>query len=430
MLTLLLSLSILSVCGAEEKGENSFEGQTLVIAAFEGGFGTVWHDLVTGFEEMYPGVTVELTTNPEIGEAIRPQMVAGEFPDIYYDANTHDMYVSLVNERAIECLNDVFDSPALGTDTPIKDLIVDGALDTDFARPYGDDIYCAPMDISVMGMFYNKALFENKGWEYPKTWDDFYALGDKAKEEGYALMTYQGIYPSYNEIILWPAIYSYAGEELVQDMAHLKEGAFSDPKAVEVFRQFARVGQEGYLLEGTTAMNHTQSQSEFMLDKALFIPNGNWMPEEMADAPTSEPYEWAMGPIFTMSETDTPAFNATFTGPVIPKGAKNKELAKEFLRYLYTEEAARIMAPYSEISTLKNVLDVTEDLLPPETAGLLSVMNSAEAMSFAFTSVEKSKIVVDDFVYQPISDVMNGTMSVDEWVETMEDMCRRIAAGE
>lgn len=38
-------------------------------------------------------------------------------------------------------------------------------------------------------------------------------------------------------------------------------------------------------MDGTVALNHTQSQTDMMMNKALFIPNGNWMEGEMADAP-------------------------------------------------------------------------------------------------------------------------------------------------
>ena len=57
-----------------------------------------------------------------------------------------------------------------------------------------------------MGLVYNKTLFEENGWETPVTWDDFFELGEKAKEKGIALFTYQGIYPGYLESMLWPAL--------------------------------------------------------------------------------------------------------------------------------------------------------------------------------------------------------------------------------
>ena len=48
----------------------------------------------------------------------------------------------------------------------------------------------APMFYSPTGLFYNASLLKEKGWEVPKTWDEMWALGDKAKAEGISLFTY------------------------------------------------------------------------------------------------------------------------------------------------------------------------------------------------------------------------------------------------
>ena len=40
------------------------------------------------------------------------------------------------------------------------------------------------MFYSPCGLFYNAGLLEEKGWDVPKTWDEMWELGDKAKEEG------------------------------------------------------------------------------------------------------------------------------------------------------------------------------------------------------------------------------------------------------
>lgn len=64
--------------------------------------------------------------------------------------------------------------------------------------------------------------------------DEFFALGDQAKEDGYALMTYAGIYPSYVESLLWPALASATGIDNIKDISNYVEGSFSKPEAMEV----------------------------------------------------------------------------------------------------------------------------------------------------------------------------------------------------
>ena len=55
-------------------------------------------------------------------------------------------------------------------------------------NPYGDGkTYLAPMFYSPCGLFYNAGLLEEKGWDVPKTWDEMWELGDKAKENEFEI---------------------------------------------------------------------------------------------------------------------------------------------------------------------------------------------------------------------------------------------------
>lgn len=184
-------------------GEKTFENNELNIAVFEGGYGSeYWDEIIKRFEAAYPGVTVNMQISPKIGDIIRPQIVAGNVPD-FISMNDNDstgLISSMVKEHALMDLSDVFEEGGIDDDTPLKDQVIDGLLDSAKCSPYGDGkIYIAPFDASPMGLVYNKTLFEENGWETPVTWDDFFELGEKAKEKGIALFTYQGIYPGYLE---------------------------------------------------------------------------------------------------------------------------------------------------------------------------------------------------------------------------------------
>ena len=70
---------------AEAPAVENDETIVLEIAAFEGGNGIEYlQKICEAFEESHPNVTIELTSNPKIEEIIRPQMVAGDSPDVYY----------------------------------------------------------------------------------------------------------------------------------------------------------------------------------------------------------------------------------------------------------------------------------------------------------------------------------------------------------
>lgn len=329
-------------------GEKTFENNELNIAVFEGGYGSAyWDEIIKRFEDAYPGVTVNMQISPKIGDIIRPQIVAGNVPD-FISMNDNDstgLISSMVKEHALMDLSDVFEEGGIDDDTPLKDQVIDGLLDSAKCSPYGDGkIYIAPFDASPMGLVYNKTLFEENGWETPVTWDDFFELGDKAKEKGIALFTYQGIYPGYLESMLWPALASATGIDNMKAIASYTPGSLSSDEALKVFQNMAKIGTDGYLMDGTVALNHTQSQTDMMMNKALFIPNGNWMEGEMADAPRADGFEFGLTCAPVLDDGETRYVMSSVEQFEIPANAKNPELAKEFLRFLYTEDSVKLFA--------------------------------------------------------------------------------------
>lgn len=387
-------------------GEKTFENTELNIAVFEGGYGSdYWDEITKRFEAAYPGVTVNMQISPKIGDIIRPQIVAGNVPD-FISMNDNDstgLISSMVKEHALMDLSDVFEEGGIDDDTPLKDQVIDGLLDSAKCSPYGDGkIYIAPFDASPMGLVYNKTLFEENGWETPVTWDDFFELGDKAKEKGIALFTYQGIYP----------------------------GSLSSDEALKVFQNMAKIGTDGYLMDGTVALNHTQSQTDMMMNKALFIPNGNWMEGEMADAPRADGFEFGLTCAPVLDDGETRYVMSSVEQFEIPANAKNPELAKEFLRFLYTEDSVKLFAEKANgIYALKKANEMVKGIVSDGVYNMNDIYQEGTFMVFGWDAMpDTSKVVIADSVFNVASDVMNGDMTAEQWRDGIEAAFEEIAA--
>ena len=158
------------------------EEQELNIAIFQGGYGDAyWNQMVELFEASHEGVKVNMTISPTIGDIIRPQIVAGNAPDFIClnDGGEDGVILSLIKEHALLNLDDVFDGENYAGTGTLRDDITDGILSSTKCAPYGDDeIYLAPFNSGPQGLIYNKTFFDENNLEVPKTWDEFFTLGD------------------------------------------------------------------------------------------------------------------------------------------------------------------------------------------------------------------------------------------------------------
>lgn len=429
--------------GSTESGETSEETSDetisgdLNIAVFQGGYGgDYWYEVVELFEEKYPEVNVEMTISPQIGEMIKPQVVAGNVPD-FLSLNAGEasgVVDSMLKEHALMDLTDLFDETLEGETEPLKDMFIPGIVGSNVTSPYGDGkIYLAPFNSGPMGLVYNKALFEEKGWETPTTWEEFMALGEVAKNDTYyigdeevkgrALLAYPGIHPQYMRNFLFPAIAQENGLESLQAFCNYEEGSVHNEKAVEYLSYLPEIAEKGYLMEGTVALNHTQSQTDMMLGKALFIPSGVWMENEMKDAPREEGFEFGMIPMPVLNEGDPQYVASSYEQFSIPAKAKNPEAAKAFLKFLYSDESIRLFAKYSNtVYALKDAKETCKEYLSDGMYNMLSAYDNAVALPTAFATLPQGcKIDVNKTLYHNhFTEVINGSMSVDDWLESIE----------
>ena len=437
-----LLLSVFASCGnlQTEKGvktstvaSKEFSNNDLDVAVFQGAYGRdYWDALAVKFMELYPGTKINITANPRIGEMIRPKIVAGNTPDFIY-LNTGEqsgVVNSLIKEKGLTDLTDVFNSKALDKDSLIKDIILPGLLGSETCSPYNDGkIYLAPYNYGVMGLWYNKDLFEKKGIAPPKTWDEFFALNEIAKREGRALFTYQGIYPYYNEEIVVPALFSAGGREAVDKYFNYGEGLWKSDAAKKVLNIFETINKGNMLMKGTVALNHTQAQTEFMEGKAMFIVNGSWFEGEMKDAPREEGFQFGfLGiPAFKSGDPITCLMNPETL--MIPLKAKNPELAKEFLKYIYTETSIKLNGEKAKaVMAVKGAVELVKDSITPSSYDCFkAVENGMIPIMGAFKPLAKgSKINVSDEIYKPISAVMNNQLTAAQWADKLDSIYAKI----
>ena len=409
-----------NVSAADEKSD--FAGEELSILVSAGWMDNRYDETIKRFEDTYD-VTVDLQTIPadQYSDLLQSKLATDSCADIFWIQSSPFAIESTIVDPEKYCI----DFTGASWENIMPETRKESCVYND--KLYGLQIWNASPEYV---MVYNKTLFEENGWETPVTWDDFFELGDKAKEKGIALFTYQGIYPGYLESMLWPALASATGIDNMKAIASYTPGSLSSDEALKVFQNMAKIGTDGYLMDGTVALNHTQSQTDMMMNKALFIPNGNWMEGEMADAPRADGFEFGLTCAPVLDDGETRYVMSSVEQFEIPANAKNPELAKEFLRFLYTEDSVKLFAEKANgIYALKKANEMVKGIVSDGVYNMNDIYQEGTFMVFGWDAMpDTSKVVIADSVFNVASDVMNGDMTAEQWRDGIEAAFEEIAA--
>lgn len=414
----------------KEAEQPKAEEQILKVAAFEGGYGAdMWREVVAAFEASHPGVKVELTIDKKIEDVISPSMKAGDYPDVVHLATGREAALTetLTKEKALLPLTDVLEMTVPGETVKVKEKIVGGFIDTLSTNPYGDGVtYYAPMFYSPCGLFYNAGLLEAKGWTVPTTWDEMWELGEKAKAEGIALFTYPTT--GYFDAFMYALISSVGGANTFNAAMTYEDGIWESAEMTQVFEIVAKLAQytEKTTVANANNENFTKNQQLILDNKAIFIPNGTWLPGEMGEAPRADGFKWGFTAL-PAATTGGSGYSFTwFEQMWIPAAAKNVDMAKEFVAYMYTDEAAKIFAKSNAIQPIPGVSDNLEG----DNKMFYSIYdNGAKAAMGGFASTTPVEGVdMAATLFGTVNSIVSGDKTVTEWQTAVEAASDRLRA--
>ena len=291
------SSSTASSAASSAAASAAAENVTIKVAAIETGYGAEMWKKVTEAFTAQTGIKVELTTDKKLEDVIGPSMQGGDYPDVVHLATGREAALTeqFIKGNLIADITDVLSMTVPGESKKVSEKIAGGFTDTSLTNPYGDGkTYLAPMFYSPCGLFYNAGFLKEKGWDVPKTWDEMWALGDKAAAEGTYLFTYPTT--GYFDAFFYALMYAAGGPDFFNKATHYEEGIWDTPEAKTCFDIVAKLASYTNPITPAQAndQDFTQNQQLVLDNKALFMPNGTWIVGEMAEAPRADGFEWGM----------------------------------------------------------------------------------------------------------------------------------------
>lgn len=420
MSAVLAASMVVGTCGTTVFAEDAYAdyaGTTISVAAIETAYGSdMWVQVCEAFTEL-TGIGVDLITDKNLEDVIGPSMQGGEYPDVIHLATGREAALTeqFIKGNLIADITDVLSMTVPGEEALVSDKIAGGFTETSLTNPYGDGkTYLAPMFYSPCGLFYNKGLLEEKGWEVPVTWDEMWELGDKAQEEGIYLFTYPTT--GYFDAFFYALLYSVGGAEFFDKATTYEEGIWETEEAKTCFDIVTKLASYTNPITPAQAndQDFTQNQQLVLDNKAIFMPNGTWIVGEMAEAPRADGFEWGMTALPAVAESGDRYSYTWFEQAWIPAGAEHVDAAKLFLSFLYSDTACEIFAASGAVQPVLGIADKLEG----DNVMFYSIYDDgAKAAMGNFAAFEAIPgVEIRPVFFDPVNSLVSGDMTEEDWI--------------
>ena len=302
-----------------------------------------YNDLIAEFEKQYPNIHVEYTNVPDAETVIMTRMASDQVPDVF----THFALDPAFREQIkAGYVMDITGDPALAnvSDDILKLSEVDGKA------------YSVPVSLNMLGVYYNKDLFEQAGIrETPKTIDELYAACDTLKAAGIQPFVFpdKDVWTVRQFCDRASVTMLEDPQGLFQSIADGKAKATDSPelrKMAETIVKLRTYGQQDNLGTG-----QEQAIADFASGKAAMFFSGTFAYPEINKSNPDMNIEMFPYPSFGGANTDRIGVNVD-TAFCISATTKHPEEAKLFMDFCTTKENAQKFADYDgSPSAIKDV---------------------------------------------------------------------------
>ncbi|MEJ8766097.1 sugar ABC transporter substrate-binding protein [Oceanobacillus sp. HCA-5259] len=406
-----LILGVLAACSSNssEDGDNA----TIKYAYWDKNQEQMLKDLVEEFNKEYPDIKVnlELTPYDQYFTKLDAAATGDGLPDVFWMNGPN--FVKYASNNMIE---------------PIDERIKEDSVDL---APYPEGLlglyqydgksYALPKDYDTIGLWYNKALFDEADLEYPNdtwTWDDLLeaakALTDEEKGVHGIAAYIQDAQASYYNTIL-----ANDGFIISEDK---KESGFDDPKTIEGLQLYHDLIHVHGVSPTHAQMETTTATSMFESGKVAMMFQASYMiPQFKSNEYTLENVDVTVLPIMNKRSNVIHGL-----GNVIASNSDNKDAAWKFVKFLSSEKAATMQAEAGIIPAYEGTQKAWVEATPE--FNLQAFLDMAEVSEPYPVSKDTSKWAT--IIQDNIAKAWTGQLTVEEASEIINEEMERILANE
>lgn len=401
--------------GTEDSEDGKIAGD-LEIQYFVGGYGdSWWKEVIADFQQQYPDVNIMEHAGPNINDEMRSRWVSNDPPDVVYIDGAGSSETQMVEDGQLMNLTEWLQDLELENGDKLADsFIVEPAT-------YDGEIFSLPLVFDTWGTWYDRAWFEKAGFEVPADFDSFMRSMEEIKDkEGINPLVTSGQHPYYFlRGMLYSAFGAAGGDELLTDLITGAEGAWTSEVVLEIMKKVETMAAEGMFDTGLGALNHTQSQMNFLLHDNAFVPVGFWLPNEMAnDIPDDFEFGFIPSP---MQDAGEPFAIVPDLRPLaIAENAANPEAAKAFVEFVFTRDYAMSFSEHTGAIMNLTEVDLSQsDHVPDYLTEANEMINDPEQVQI-YHKPHPMSADLETPVGDALMSLMLGNMTAKEFVEEAE----------
>lgn len=292
-------------------------------------------EIYSAFTEQNPNVTItrEAMSTDQMRQTVNTALASGTGPDIiFYDTGPGFAGV-LADAGLILPLDDM--AAQYGWNERFIPSAIQGAS-------IDGQLYGLPLQVDLIGMYYNKTLLDEEELQVPTTVDELAAFCGQATEKGYEPPLAFSNNPG------WQAGHQFSmtstnmfGPDAMQQLLFEQQGSWDTPEMVSAIDAYFAKLRDAGCFSDPNALTYDDGNSLFFTGQSLLHPTGSWL---IGDIEENMPdYEVGMVP-FPSLEGGQGSYWVSGLGSAyyISAQSQNQEAAGQFLDYLFsTETAAR-----------------------------------------------------------------------------------------
>ncbi len=375
----------------------------------------IQENIIDPFNAQSETTLVEATVQANRWDAMRTALAAGAGPDIIGTPGP-SFAVQLARAGYLLPLDD------LAAQYGWKDLFLPWAMNLGVVD---GSLFSVPAEVETLVLFYNKTLFDEHGWQLPKTMDELAALSEEIKAAG--IVPFAHANAEYRAADEWyvTEFLNHAGGPEKLYLALTGQGSWDDPdlvKAMEVLNTFQ---QNGWFMGGLDryyTVTFGERDESFASGKAAMNIEGTWFVGSalsLFGEANDNPNDWDWIPVPSTSGEEI--YDLGIGGSLsINKDTKNPDAAAEFLTYYYSPEvqAKMINSGYNGAP-----VPISADLLTdvdPRYAAIIEAMGKASQTggygytSWAFFPPKTEALLLD------VEKVWSGELTAEAFMQALQ----------